>query len=199
MIALLASLILWPLYIAVSLVLWIVGLPVVYVLARRRAWTYRPSQYFDHSVFAWKYSWAWVYGNEEDGITGPEWFAEQHRTQSFQRRIFLWSALRNPSNNLRFLKINPVIEPGKIYYYGNSNDPTEITDADGIVKPFQWAFTWQGPYAGIVARWQIKPDRHAQVRIGWKFLPRDRFGVPDWDYRRIRCPFGVQLHLWRKS
>lgn len=42
-------------------------------------------------------AWAWIWDNEEDGITGP--------ARPISRwSIFYWSALRNSCNNLRFVQ-----------------------------------------------------------------------------------------------
>jgi hypothetical protein len=197
--ALLSSIVLWPLYMAVQVPLWLLGFPVCYFLSRSAAWVYRPSRYFDRFVHAWRPDWAHIWGNEEDGVTGPDWWADKNPNWSIEKRAFVWSAWRNSVNNLRFVSVNPVIAPARVRFVGNSDDPTEIVDGDGAVKRWQWSFTWQLCYAGLALRWQVTKAHHASARIGWKLLPRDRFGVPDWDYRRIRCPFGVQLHLWRKS
>lgn len=192
------SAVLWPLYVAAQVPLWLAGLPICYRLARREAWTLRPSQYFKRDVTAWGPRWAWLWGNEENGITGPDWWHTQNAGKPEWRIAFVWSAWRNPVNNLRFVPLlNPVIVPDRIRFRGNADDPARKS-AIGR-KRVEWSFTWQGIYAGLVVRWQITATHHAQFRAGWKFIPRDRFGVATDDYRSIRCPFGVQLHLWRKS
>lgn len=194
------SLILWPLYVLVWVPILIAGVPVVYVLARRQAWHERPSKYFPVDVIVWRHAWAAPWQNWTDGVIGPQWYRDKHPDRSDSSSAFHWSALRNPANGFRYIPIlHPVIDPKRIYFVGNSNDPTENVDDDGIVKRFQWALTWQSVYAGFVFRWQITKTHHFLIRVGWKLLPRDRFGVPATDYRSVRCPFGIQLHVWRRS
>ncbi len=75
----------------VSLVLTLIGLPVVGILSLTRSWT----------VVAGKLQWkggrlTWIWGNLEDGIVGPgplnRW------------RAFYWSGVRNPCNDLRYIR-----------------------------------------------------------------------------------------------
>jgi hypothetical protein len=75
----------------VSLVLAIIGIPVVGLLAYLYAWV----------PIAGKFQWrggalTWIWGNEENGIVGPGMALNRWNA-------FYWSAIRNPCNNLRFL------------------------------------------------------------------------------------------------
>lgn len=190
------SVVLWCAYLIPHALLWLAGIPICYALSKRAMWVYRESKYFGNYIHAWRPRWAWLWGNEEDGVTGPDWWAEQNADKPIERRAFIWSALRNPVNNLRFVPvIHPVIDPSRIRFIGNDDDPPYGTGE----KRLQWAFTWQGIFSGFALRWQATAKRHFSVRVGWKLLPRDRFGLEDSDYRKVRCPFGVQVHLWRKS
>lgn len=71
----------------VSLVLTIVGIPVCAVLAWGRFYHY-------DQKYHWP-KWAWVWDNEEDGVA-----PSGYTTRWGQ---FVWTALRNPCNNLRFV------------------------------------------------------------------------------------------------
>jgi len=90
-----------PLFIliqTVSLVLTIVGVPLCGALAYGRFWTYdltRDTYYYP--------KWAWLWNNQEDG-TLPYWYILAHPTWSPARLMFHWSALRNPCNNLRYVR-----------------------------------------------------------------------------------------------
>lgn len=192
---------LWLAYLCISLPLTVIGIPICAVLAYTRAWHEVDSPYFSKTVLAWRGGWlTWIFGNLEDGVTGPGWFHAEHQSKSDRWLAFIWSAWRNPTNNLRFVPLlSFVIDPDRIQFVGNADDPADHIDGYEPGQRVQWAYTWQGAYAGLVWRWQITPERHAQIRIGWKLLPRDRFGLPDWDFRRVRCPFGIQFHPWRKS
>lgn len=77
----------------VSLALMIVGLPVVGVLTAFGLMyiTTGPPQFP---------RWAWIWANDEDGVEGPPWFNPTHS----RWKAFVWSALRNPVSNLRFVR-----------------------------------------------------------------------------------------------
>jgi hypothetical protein len=205
LLAVLASVTLWPLYACASALLDLIGLLIVYVLSHDVRVVRRKSRiYPDRWVDAWLPRWAWLWGNEQDGVSGPMWFRELHRGRCYGRVAFLWSALRNPTNNLRFVPfINPVIVPGLVGAIGNSEDPNLERKRDLALNVWRrrmyWCFTWQGIFAGFWWIWTPTPSHHVEVRIGWKLIKRDRHGVPADDYRAPRCGFGVIVHLWRKS
>lgn len=58
--------------------------------------------------------WFWLWSNDEDGIY-PTWYARVNSAWSYERVIFVWTALRNPCNNLRF--VPGVSNPGRPLYY----------------------------------------------------------------------------------
>ncbi len=80
----------------VAAVLAIVGIPVCAYLAlthvESAALPVGPWR-----VGHWRPKWAWIWDNDIDGIYGPG--KPRTRWQSFY-----WTALRNPCNNLRFVK-----------------------------------------------------------------------------------------------
>ncbi len=78
-----------------SLVLTVLGVPVCAVLAYGE---------FSRPVNgAWHWPrWAWIWDNDIDGVC-PHWYEVAHADWSIARREFVWSALRNPANNLRFV------------------------------------------------------------------------------------------------
>lgn len=200
--ALLASVILWPLMWLSSAVLWVMGVPICAMLAKSEAWK-ESTNYLhpDRVIKVWKPKWAWLWSNKEDGVTGhPGW---QEKYAKYPRwGAFVWSAWRNPSNNLRFVKgVSLKIDPTKIGFKGNASDPPKRLplDAQPPVGDVKWSFTWQGLYTGLVWRKQLTKTRHFQIRLGWKLLPKDAEGVSDDDYRKLSCGFGTQLHLFRKD
>src|SRR5690606_23980281 len=143
--AILASLILWPLYVGVALTLQLVGLVLLVPLCLFRMWSWRRSyvaQFRPRGPIAagWGGWLTWLWGNEEDGVNGPMWWAERTRAYDGGRlrlawSAYRWSALRNPVNNLRFVPgINPVIDPARVRHW----------------REGRWAFTWQGLYAGFM-------------------------------------------------
>ena len=199
---LLASLVMWPAMLVLSAVLWISGLPVCAWLAYRWNWRLTTSYLHpDRTIAVWRPRWAWVWSNDEDGVTGhPGWqdlWAGHDRLGAF-----VWSALRNPSNNLRFVPLlSLVIDPVRVHFVGNhENPPMRISPGNyPPVGHVRWSFTWQFPYAGFVYRRQLTATHHFQIRLGWKLLPKDRLGVADDDYRKLRCGFGTQVHWFREG
>lgn len=89
-----------PLFILIQLVsavLTLMGVPICAVLAYGN---FSDSQRW--AVWHWP-KWAWLWDNEEDG-TAPFWYLEANPTWSFARAEFMWTALRNPCNNLRYVR-----------------------------------------------------------------------------------------------
>lgn len=190
--AIIGSLIFWPIYLAVSTALHLIGLVLIALLAGLRLWTFEAPRVWPRSleVRAWKGGLlTWLWGNEEDGVLGPMWWQErqgitiQHAPSIWRviRCAYRWSALRNPTNNLRFLPwVNPVIDPKRVQF------------REGYIGRALWVFTYQGPFAGIIAFPTIK-GRTFRFWLGWKLKPEDQDGVPETDFRRYGCGFAVQF------
>lgn len=178
---------LWLLRAAALVILAIPGVPLIAVLAWRGVYRKRPSAYFDRDVMQFP-RWAWLFSNDEDGVDGlrggdpaQHWWSERTAGWSDARRIFVWSAFRNPVNNLRYIPLlNPKFEPARIRFVGLDH---EMRDGEG-----GWFFVWQGLYSGV--RFETKTWR---FWIGYKFRPEDRFGVDPADTRLPLCDFACQL------
>lgn len=172
---------LWFPYLALMAVFWLVGLLVIPVLAWRSAWITRPSKISNFKADAikvWVGGWlTWIWGNEEDGVTGAEWYRELHKDWTEIKQAIFWSAFRNPTNNFRFVPhLNPVIDPVKI---------RSITWESGD-------FTWQGVYSGF--RWFPKFGKNKfRFWLGWKLKPEDAQGIPDTDFRNYGVGFATQF------
>lgn len=217
--AILASLVLWPLYLALALTLDVLGLVLLLPLSALRAWRFRGSMAFaadgsplsdnwrtmedadvPRHITSWRGGWlTWLWGNEEDGVTGPGWWRE--RTLGgyslgppwYVRALsaYRWSALRNPSNNLRFVPlINPVIRPEAIRARVWSRTPR--WPAWRLPRVYETILTWQGVYSGIRCHIAF---RGAQYRfwLGWKLKPEDAQGIPPGDMRAPRCGWATQF------
>lgn len=185
----------WLVYATAALVLDIIGLVILVPLSALHAWNPRPSSYYpepgmpnaSRQVYTWDGGWmTWLWGNEEDGVTGPLWW--QNHTQAhlgwwpMAWAAYRWSALRNPSNNLRFVPgINPQIVPADIRY--------RVADLGDWGR---YEYVRQGAYAGLWVRFYTKRGTF-RFLIGWKLQAADFNGVKDNDYRRPRCGFGVQF------
>lgn len=93
----------------VSLVLSVIGLPVCAALAYTDSYSYD----IHADTYHWP-KWAWLWDNEEDGVC-PHWYILAHPTWTISRVAFYWTALRNPCNNLRFVR--GVSRPGWPLWY----------------------------------------------------------------------------------
>jgi hypothetical protein len=203
----------WLLRVLVVAPLWVIGIPLCYVLARRHAWEIRDSRFFVYDgtstprkLAQWRVRWVWlIYGNDEDGVAGPRSFMQGAPPW---KRALVWSAWRNPVNNLRFVwPFGIQIDPPRVRVRGNtvlSPDEDEAQEFEAAefedrepVRRVLWSYTWQGPFAGLWIRWPRGARAHGQFRIGWKLIPRDARGVYDADYRSKGCPFGLQFHWHR--
>lgn len=186
------SLPLWVTYSLVSFALTALYLPVIVVLARREAWVARPSKVYSdrRMVLAWRGGWlTWFAGNEEDGVTGAKWYRELHADWPDWKKAIMWSAFRNPANNMRWIRwLNPRLRASRIHYLG-AYDTEAAAKSTGRIA---WSLSWQGIYAGLYV---IVPVRGKFYRFwwGWKIRPRDTAGIAITDYRYPRCGFATQL------
>ena len=97
----------WGLIQLESLVLTVVGVPVVAYLAYACRWELNVTA----GRWDWAPRWAWVWGNDEDGSAGRGLVPSSWRA-------FKWSALRNPANNLRFIAgFSRPEGPYKVWYF----------------------------------------------------------------------------------
>ncbi len=131
------------------------------------------------------------WNNEEDGLyvishnpESPEWY-----------RIITWTANRNPTNNLRFIKpFGLQIEPDKIRYLGTFDifaDP----DADDRDEPLFY-IAWQGWHSNIRLQFYVR-QRLYRLWIGWKIYPSSIVkGVPG--YQKYGASFGHQFKCIKK-
>jgi hypothetical protein len=211
------SLPLWLAYSLVALALDILGLVWMLPACACHAWCVRGSLVYKSKpgeggaarvgqplmrlVTAWRGGWlTWLWGNEEDGVTGPHWW--WNRTcHGYARHnapwwvsawsAYRWSALRNPSNNMRFVPvINPVIDPARVRSW-EWRKPYPMTIAK-VPRLVEAIYTWQGPYAGIRCHIEFRGGLY-RFWWGWKLKPEDAQGVSPTDMRAPRCGFATQF------
>lgn len=183
----LLSIPLWLLRLAILLVFAVIGIPVVYVLAWQGwCWPSRSSR-FDRVVLQFPLI-AWLWCNFEDGVDGlrggdpaQDWWAQKTAGWSPVRRIFIWSALRNPVDSLRWVPLlNPALVVRDVRFVGMDHEPAKGENG--------WYFAWIGVYSCIrVERWGWR------FWLGWKIKPEDAKGLKPGDVRAIRCDFAAQL------
>ncbi len=183
----LLSILVWFVRIVVFAIPAVVGFIVIPLLICTGRYRMRPSKHFDRSVlqFPW---WAWPLSNQEDGVDGlrggdpaQAWWAEKTQGWPDAKRIFVWAAIRNPVDNLRFVPLlNPRLVPAKVRFVGMDHEPAKGEGG--------WYFAYQGIYSCI--RFETTTWR---LWVGTKIKPTDRFGISDTDPRKIRCDFALQF------
>lgn len=110
----------WIFIILLQLPIYILGWVLVPLALLFKAYEVRKSKYWDKQIFAWSWKFMYIWGNEEDGLLcgeeliGPDTFffsifgfkikfiIEKYPTWL---RIFYWTVIRNPTNNLRFVPL----------------------------------------------------------------------------------------------
>lgn len=171
----------WLLVAAIHLFFVLLGLPLI-------AWQSGRLTVDEQRKLHFKARWMWLYDNREDGVDGrrggdpaQDWWMQRTKDRTLRERVFLWSALRNPVNNLRYVPIIcPKFHPDQIGFYGTGDEPPDGQSG--------WAYTWQGIYSGLYIK---RP--HLWFWIGWKLRPSDRNGISPTDTRLPRCDFATQL------
>ncbi len=104
---------LWCRYIAIQLVslpLMIVGVPLCAIgVVFMRYSLYQDRYYFP--------GWLWLWDNDEDGVL-PRWYQCVHASRGRRFNAFIWTAFRNPVNNLRFVPgVSVPGGPYRVYTY----------------------------------------------------------------------------------
>ena len=178
----------WVLYyLVIELPLTVLGIPIVYKLAKDKAWYARPSKFYPgKTILAWKPSWAWLWGNEEDGVTGAQWWHDKNPTWSETKLAFQWSALRNSVNNLRYVPgLRCIVNPSKV-------------KVSRLGKAY---IARQGVYAGLTYDGTTLGDDSPGTKgiwfhIGWKIFDTDvgtETRLPMTDMRYPGAGFGLRL------
>lgn len=85
-----------------SLVLTVAGIPVCGFLALCKLSSLGPLLPSGEQLWHWP-AWAWIWDNQEDGVD-PMWYRDAHANWPASLREFTWAALRNPVNNLRYVR-----------------------------------------------------------------------------------------------
>lgn len=147
-------------------------------------------------ILNWKYNFMYIWSNDEDGIAGgdnyldkPLWF-----------RIIYWSALRNSTNNLRYVRyLSCNINPEKINYILSDikdiNDnlvaSPQLRDYDRDDLRFT-SLVWQGIYSNYRIQFKMSGSIY-RFWIGWKLYPADSLGISQADYRYKGAGFAIQF------
>jgi hypothetical protein len=179
----------WLVRVVLLLILAALGVPIVWLLAKHGMSRLTRSTRFDRVVLQFPPMF-WLYCNFEDGVDGlrggdsaQHWWADKTATWSHRKRIFVWSAFRNPVDSLRWVPLlNPQLESSRVRFIGMDHEPAK--------GECGWYYAWLSgtPYSCI------RFERYGfRFFLGWKLHPEDRNGLHPGDARAIRCDFAAQL------
>lgn len=161
----------WVLHFLITMPLVVSGLVIVPVAYLTGQW--QPSYITGKPIYNAP-RWLWLWGNDEDGYL-PEWYAAAHPSWGRFRRAFMWAAIRNTVNNLRFvLWLNP---------------PQRVD----LVRWETWGhftFVWQGWRSRL-----LYSSDSLWVGIGWKYEPK---AVSATGWQAYGQGFGIRLK-WLKQ
>lgn len=177
----------WILFeILIDIPLMLLGWILIPIMAGLKRYEVRQSQVNTNMIFAWKDSFMWVWGNEEDGILGGAEYFDPDISE--WRHIVLWCANRNPTNNLRYVPgLSLMINKERVGYIGNMSD---IKLYDTPIP--QWFFAWQGFYTGFW--WQfVLFGKLKRFWIGFKIYPTDTLLQTSLGYRLHGAGFALQF------
>lgn len=186
----LLSLPFWLVRVVLLLVLATLGIPIVWILSRQgMCWPTR-SKHFDYRIVLQFAPFFWLWTNDEDGVDGlrggdpaQQWWADKTTGWSPQKRIFVWSAFRNPVDSLRWVPLlNPKLDTTRVRFIGMDHEPAKGETG--------WYFAWLAgtPYSCIRVE-----RRGFRFWLGTKLKPEDRSALQPGDVRTIRCDFACQL------
>lgn len=85
----------------VAFVLGLIGVPICAALAFAKLSAVGALRPPAPQLWHWP-RWAWVWDNDEDGVD-PPWYSVTHPSWPQAWREFIWTALRNPVNNFRYV------------------------------------------------------------------------------------------------
>lgn len=129
-------------------------------------------------ILVWKYKLFWPWSNDEDGVVAGEEFLKMPKWF----RMIYWSAIRNPANNLRFVKYLSVkINPKKVKFKANKQLPS-LYDYDVDHLTFT-TLTWQGLYSNF------------RVQFGSK-VPEFYFKKLLFQYTEYKSNFFVNIFIF---
>lgn len=143
-------------------------------------------------------SWAWIWGNDEDGLDGPPWYQKKHPDWSKSFRRYAWLGWRNRVHNLRELSwIKMRLVSSKVRFVGSDLDITP-SNARFQNSNVIWHLAWQGfVRAGFWLIWAWGEERHFRIFVGWKVRPSHSLMVEGYALNGVG--FGSQLLPWRRG
>lgn len=192
----------WVLYLVLRTVFILLGLVIVPILSVLDLTKTEVSKVNNRIIYNWKYKLFYIWSNDEDGVIAGEELLGYPRWV----RMIYWSAIRNPANNLRFIKgFSCVIEPQNVKFAGTNLKKLNGTKYTiypfvtvGALKMYdsdEFRFitlTWCGFYSNLRIQFKMN-GKIWRAWIGYKIYPHDSFGIPETDYRYHGAGFATQF------
>ncbi|BBH44754.1 hypothetical protein [Pseudomonas sp. KU43P] len=171
----------WLLLFPVRVALILIGLVVV-PLAMPLLVTEGPPVPFTQAPGNWQFkrlpAWAWLWSNDRDGAAGDKrgWW---HLNAPFglgayhPLSMFVWLALRNPANNMRFTRwLGCPVTECDYRYWGDEN--VEDRPGEGGRRLLLATHKKTGRrYYGFYGVWEWSTTRAVVIQIGFKGEPKD--------------------------
>ena len=191
----------WLLFEILHIPLILIGWVLIPIAAVCKAWRRAESERDGRQISVWSWPFMWLWSNDEDGVIAGEQYKD------FKNDILqaiYWTALRNPVNNLRFVKyVSVKIDPTIVGFRGTfgKNDieigwavPPDFKEQvmKYDTKVPHWFFAWQGFYTNWYWQFMFR-GKLKRFWIGWKIYPTDIFGLAPTSYRKNGAGFAVQF------
>ena len=125
----------------------------------------------------------WLWDNDEDGIDGHTWWADQNVGKSQWGLVWSWY-LRNPVNNLKYIPyFNPIItNPLHNQYIGTAMD--NLLEDTNPRAENQWFYCWKFPHWGFYYyNYDFSKNTYTKFFIGWRIRPQDDIAFDENDGR----------------
>ena len=178
---LLISLPIWALYIAMQIVLIILGWIFVPIAAALELYTFSLPPSNPKGVYHFTNKFMWLWDNFEDGIANDTYW----KAPNTFLQIIYWSCLRNPVNNLRVTPfLSCKITAKKVGFYGSFADSSEKYLVRDAVEKYdtkvpQWFFAWCGwRFSNFYLQFNFLGNLYRFWIGSAKIYPTDIYGGP---------------------
>lgn len=179
----------WILFLTFRVVLILIGLVVIPLAISCAAYEIRKSYFWDRQILAWRWKWMYVWANEEDGLDN---MGRYMPARGLWTRIFMWSAIRNPANNLRFVPwLTCKVDPKRVQWRGGPHKHPLKYDLKPAVP--EWFYAYQGPFASFWYQYEWRGHIYRIWLASAKIYPSDIFGMTE--YRKHGAGMATQFCL----
>jgi hypothetical protein len=170
----------------IFLPIYLLGLILVPFLAHFTHWELGVSRSIPpRRIWTWR-QWAWLWGNDDDGICPME-------MRPTVLNAVKWY-IRNPVENLRYTAFGLRITPRKVIAYGNVRITPDVDYKITNLKTWRWCAVRQGIKGGVWIQGPVGTKR-LNLRFGYKLIPQDSISISPEDGRLSGCGTAAQIQL----